>query len=72
MSRRGFSRKIENNPTCLQGRSFRVVWDEATILEIESYSKYRRCKVCLTKLISLPSLYSSLIYIPLVSYEVTK
>jgi hypothetical protein len=53
-----------------------VGWDEATILEIESNSRYRKYKesvhmVCSTDPISQPSLEISPIWIPLVSKDVS-
>jgi hypothetical protein len=53
-----------------------VGWDDDRILEIESNSRYRKCKesahvACLTILISQPSLDISAISIPLISKEVS-
>jgi hypothetical protein len=53
----------------------RVGWDETRILEIVSNSRYRKYKesahmVCLTNLISQPSLDISSIWMPLTSSEV--
>jgi hypothetical protein len=55
----------------------RVSWNEIRILEIESNSRYRKYKesahmVCLTNLISQPSLDISPTWNPLISNEVTK
>jgi hypothetical protein len=68
----GSSRKIKISPTCL----WRVGWDDARILEIESNSRYRRYKesahiACLTNPISQSSLDISPIWIPLTSNEVS-
>jgi hypothetical protein len=54
----------------------RVLWDEGSVLEIESNSRYRKYNerahmTCLTKSISQPSLAISPIRIPLFSNEVT-
>jgi hypothetical protein len=56
--------------------SHRVSWDEASILEIESNSRYRKYKelahmACLTNLISHTSLNISPIWIPHISNEVS-
>jgi hypothetical protein len=53
----------------------RVGWDEARILEIESNTRYRKCResahmVCLTNPISQPSLGISPVWIPLVSNNI--
>jgi hypothetical protein len=55
----------------------RVGWDEATILEIESNSRYGKYKesahmACVTNPISQPSLDISPLWIPLISKEVSK
>jgi hypothetical protein len=55
----------------------RVVWDEARILEIESYSRQRKYNesahmACLKTPIGQPSLDISLIWIPLLIDGVTK
>jgi hypothetical protein len=53
----------------------RIGWDDARILEIESYSRYRKYKEwahmsCLTNPISQPSFDIYPIWIPLLSNEV--
>jgi hypothetical protein len=55
----------------------RVGWDEARVLEIESNSRYRKYKesvhmACSTDPISQPSSDISLLWIPLISKEVSK
>jgi hypothetical protein len=37
------SRKIKISPTCLV-EGYKVTWDEARIVEIESNRRYRKCK----------------------------
>jgi hypothetical protein len=56
---------------------YRVIWDEARILEIESNSRFRKYNesshmTCLTNPISQPSLDVSPIWNPLISDEDTK
>jgi hypothetical protein len=63
--------------TGYKNTTFRVGWDEARILEIESNSRYRKYKesahmACSTYPISQPSLEISPIWIPLVSKDVSK
>jgi hypothetical protein len=55
----------------------KVMWDQARVLEVESYSRFKKYKesahmACSTKPISQPSLDISPIWIPLISDEVTK
>jgi hypothetical protein len=71
----GLLEKSKLAPHAYKG-GHRVGWDEARILEIQSNRRYRKYKewahmVCLTDLISQPSLYIAPIYIPLISNEVS-
>jgi hypothetical protein len=55
----------------------RVGWDQASVLEIESNSRYRKYKesahmACLINPISQPSLEISPIWIPLINQDVNK